>query len=77
MTGRAASERKQQQIKEELKQAKARYLDVFDNTSDLIQCLAADGAFHYTNRTWRKTLGYTKTEVKSLTLAVVLHPDSQ
>jgi diguanylate cyclase (GGDEF)-like protein/PAS domain S-box-containing protein len=53
-----------------------RYVDIFDNTSDLIQCLAPDGSFLYTNRTWRETMGYTEEEIKSLRLSDVLHPDS-
>jgi len=63
--------------KSELRESHERYIDVFDNTSDLIQCLAADGRFLYTNRAWRETMGYTEKEVESLTLTDVLHPDSQ
>lgn len=61
---------------EMLKRSDERYRDVFDNTSDLIQCVAPDGALIYTNRAWRETLGYTEEEVRSLRLADVLHPDS-
>ena len=64
------------QAENELKERKERYQDIFDNTSDLIQCLAADGSFLYTNRAWRDTMGYSEEEVKSLTLMDVLHPDS-
>ncbi|MFQ5644995.1 MAG: EAL domain-containing protein [Thiogranum sp.] len=63
--------------KSELHASRDYYLDVFDNTSDLIQCLAADGSFLYTNRAWRETMGYTEDEVRSLTLLDVLHPDSR
>ena len=59
-----------------LRASEERYLDIFDNTSDLIQCVSPDGSFSYTNRTWRETLGYTQQEVESLTLFDVLHPDS-
>lgn len=61
---------------ERLKRSQERYLDIFDNTSDLIQCVAPDGSFIYTNRSWRETLGYNEDDVRSLTLADVLHPDS-
>ena len=77
LSDRTASERKRLQTKDELKESRDRYLDVFDNTSDLIQCLAADGTFLYTNRAWREAMGYTEDEVRSLTLMEVLHPDSQ
>ena len=76
LSDRTASERKRLQTKDELKESRDRYLDVFDNTSDLIQCLAADGTFLYTNRAWREAMGYTEDEVRSLTLMEVLHPDS-
>ena len=60
----------------ELLESKERYRDIFDNTSDLIQCLAPDGYFLYTNRAWRETLGYSEEEVRRLHLTDVLHPDS-
>jgi len=59
-----------------LRRSEERYQDIFDNTSDLIQCVAPDGSFIYTNRTWRETLGYTEREVAQLNLMDVIHPDS-
>lgn len=69
-----ASARKR--IEDELRESRERYLDVFDNTSDLIQCLAPDGSFLYVNRAWRETMGYSEEEVRQLNLVDVLHPDS-
>ncbi len=69
--------RQQQAIGDNLLEVRERYQDIFDNTSDLIQCLAADGAFLYTNKTWREAMGYTEREVTSLNLLDVLHPDSR
>ena len=60
-----------------LRASEERYLDIFDNTSDLIQCVATDGKIIYTNRAWRETLGYNQQEVESLSLFDVLHPDSR
>ena len=77
LINRATAEQAQRRAKEKLKVNQEHYLDVFDNTSDLIQCLAADGSFLYTNRAWRETMGYTEDEVRSLTLLDVLHADSQ
>jgi len=74
---RAAKENSLLLKKSELRESHERYIDVFDNTSDLIQCLSADGRFLYTNRAWRETMGYTEEEVESLNLMDVLHPDSQ
>ncbi|MGA7799609.1 MAG: PAS domain S-box protein [Gammaproteobacteria bacterium] len=61
---------------EMLRNSEERFQDIFDNTSDLIQCVAPDGSFIYTNRTWRQTLGYTEREIAQLNLMDVLHPDS-
>lgn len=61
---------------EMLRRGEERYRDVFDNTSDLIQCIAPDGTFLYTNRAWREALGYTEEDIRSLRLVDVLHPDS-
>jgi len=62
----------QQQIDNE-----ERFLDIFNNTSDLIQCIAPDGSFIYTNNTWRKAMGYTREEAQSLNLMDVLHAESK
>jgi len=77
LLSRAAAEQTQRLVKETLRLSQEHYLDVFDNTSDLIQCLAADGSFLYTNRAWRETMGYTEDEARSLTLPDILHTDSQ
>lgn len=61
----------------EILESRERYLDVFENTSDLIQCVAPDGSFIYTNRSWREILGYDDVEISSLNLIDVLHPESK
>ncbi|WP_165922924.1 PAS domain S-box protein [Sulfurirhabdus autotrophica] len=63
-------------LEKKLRESEERYLDIFENTSDLIQCVATDGSFIYTNTTWRHTMGYTEEEVQSLNLLDVLHPES-
>ncbi len=73
---RANEENVRRLIEEELTESRERYLDIFENTSDLIQCLAPDGSFLYTNTTWRQAMGYTEKEVRSLNLVDVLHPES-
>ncbi len=76
LQARAAREEERRKVEQALRESRERYRDIFDNTSDLIQCLAPDGSFLYTNRAWRETLGYTEEEVKALHLTDVLHPDS-
>lgn len=73
---RAGQERVRRLMERRLRESEERYVDIFDNTSDLIQCLAPDGRLVYTNRTWRETMGYSEQEVQSLNLLDVLHPDS-
>ena len=72
----AEEERARRFLEKKLIESEERYLDIFDNTSDLIQCVAVDGSFIYTNNAWRKTMGYTEEETRSLNLLDVLHPES-
>lgn len=72
-----AEKKIQQATEKELLESRERYLDIFENTSDLIQCVAPDGSFIYTNRSWRESMGYNETEISSLNLVDVLHPDSK
>ena len=74
---RAEEEKARRLIEKKLLESEERYRDIFDNTSDLIQCIAPDGSFIYTNSAWRKTMGYTEQEVQSLNLLDVLHPESR
>lgn len=60
-----------------LLESEERYRDLFENASDLIQCVTADGSFVYVNRAWRETLGYSDTEVQTLNLFDVVHPNCQ
>lgn len=73
---RAEEEQARRLIEKKLIESEERYLDIFDNTRDLVQCIGPDGFFLYTNNAWRKTMGYTEQEVQSLSFLDVLHPDS-
>ena len=73
---RAGHERERRLMEKRLRESEERYVDIFDNTSDLIQCLGPDGRFLYTNRTWREVMGYSEDDLQSMTLLDVLHPDS-
>jgi diguanylate cyclase (GGDEF)-like protein/PAS domain S-box-containing protein len=72
----AEEETNRRLIEKKLIESEERYINVFDNTSDLIQCISPDGYFVYTNNVWRKTMGYTEQEVQSLSFLDVLHPES-
>ncbi|MEL7449612.1 MAG: PAS domain S-box protein, partial [Pseudomonadota bacterium] len=62
-------------VESALRASEERYRDLFDNANDLIQSVAPDGSFVFVNAAWRRTLGYTEDEVKSLRLDDILHPD--
>ena len=45
-----------------------RYRDLFENATDLIQGVDAEGKFIYSNKSWFKILGYTAAEREELTI---------
>lgn len=61
---------------QELRASAERYLNLFENASDLIQSVGPDGKFLYVNRAWKETLGYDEAEVGKLSIADVVPPDS-
>jgi diguanylate cyclase (GGDEF)-like protein/PAS domain S-box-containing protein len=73
---RARKSSEQHLLAEMLHTSDQRYRDLFDNTSDLVQCLSARGRFLYTNKAWRDIMGYSEEELKDLQLTDVLHSDS-
>jgi len=48
---------------------------LFENATDLIQSVAPDGRLLLVNRAWLNTLGYRASELASLTIFDVIHPD--
>ena len=74
---RAELKRLKSLAEQKLIESEERYLDIFNNTSDLIQCISPDGSFIYTNNAWRKAMGYTREEVQLLNLMDVLHPETK
>ncbi len=74
---RAEMKRQKSLAEQKLIESEERYLDVFNNTSDLIQCILPDGSFIYTNNSWRKAMGYSQEEVQLLNLMDVLHPETK
>lgn len=57
--------------------AQDRYLLLFDNANDLIQCVRNDGTFAYVNPAWLKTLEYTPDELPHLTYLDIIHPEER
>ncbi|MEO1054586.1 MAG: PAS domain S-box protein [Bacteroidota bacterium] len=59
---------------EAFKESEERYRDLFENSSDLIQSVSADGYFLYVNPTWLKTLRYNESELSHLFFLDIVHP---
>ncbi|NOZ80999.1 MAG: PAS domain S-box protein [DPANN group archaeon] len=51
------------------------YRDLAENISDMVQCVSPSGKLIYTNRAWRRILGYTSKEAEKMTLFDIIHPD--
>jgi PAS domain S-box-containing protein len=60
---------------EALRASEERYRDLFENATDLIQSVDADGGFQYVNEAWRRTLGYSSQEVDRMNIRDIIHPD--
>ncbi len=61
---------------QQLLDSEERFLNIFNNTSDLIHIIAPDGSFVYTNNAWRKSMGYSEAELVKLNIMDVTHPES-
>lgn len=53
------------------------YLEVFENITDIVQCVAPDGSFIFVNRAWREQLGYSHDEVAGLKIWNIIAPESR
>jgi PAS domain S-box-containing protein len=62
---------------EALQASEERYRDLFENASDLIQCVDTRGRILYANRAWHETLGYSREDLKVISLFDVIHPESK
>ena len=64
-------------IRNQLQESEQRLRDLFENASDLIFVIYVDGTFAFVNRKFLKTLDYSESEMMSLKLSDVVHPDQQ
>lgn len=67
----------QKQIIAELSKSEQQYRTAFEDANDLIHCVDAEGYFLYTNRLWRKTLGYADDEIRGMKIFDIVDPEYQ
>lgn len=60
---------------QQLIESEEKYRDLFENASDLIQSIDSKGNIIYVNNAWKKALGYTNKEIKSLNIFKIIHPE--
>ena len=58
------------------RESERRYREIIENAHDIIQSTKPDGTLAFVNHAWHETLGYTKTDLHSLKLFDIIHPDS-
>lgn len=59
----------------ELAESEERYRDLFENATDLVQIVAPNGQVLYANPAWMETLGYNSSDIDSLTIFTIVHPE--
>lgn len=57
-------------------ESEKKYRDLFENSSDLIQSIDADGNILYVNKAWLQTLGYTESESRKLNIKDIISGES-
>lgn len=61
----------------DLKESEAKYRELFDNSTDIIQSVDPNGNILYVNDSWKSTLGYSDDEWMSMNFMDIMQPDSQ
>jgi PAS domain S-box-containing protein len=62
---------------EKLRESRQQIQTLLEASNIIIQHIAADGRFLYTNRAWHTTLGHTAEEMARMTVFDVVHPESR
>ncbi|BDV43920.1 histidine kinase [Geotalea uraniireducens] len=66
----------EKRLLEALREKEGLYQLILDSASDLFQSIAPDGRFYFVNRAWKDALGYSDSDLESLTVFDIIHPDS-
>lgn len=54
---------------------KNRFLDLIENTNEIVQCVDRNGKFVYVNKSWIKKLGYSKKEALEINFPKIIRRD--
>ena len=64
-------------VEDALRESEERCRSLVDCTQEIVQSVSPDGHFIFVNKAWHNALGYTRKDLKSLTLQDIIHPDSR
>jgi len=67
--------RQLREAKSELIERELIYSNLFENASDLIQCVDINGKFIFVNKAWREHLGYNEVDVRGMTIQDIIVPE--
>lgn len=60
-----------------LAESERNYRDLFENTTDLIQCIDMEGRFIYVNDAWKRNLEYSEEDLLDRSFLDMIHPDDR
>ncbi|OCQ94382.1 adenylate/guanylate cyclase [Oscillatoriales cyanobacterium USR001] len=66
---------KRKEAEEALRESEEKMRDLFENATDLIDSVGADGHFLYVNKAWIDTLGYSEVELAEMKIDQILDPE--
>ena len=59
-----------------LRESEERFRSLFESTLDMIQIIRPDGSFLHVNPAWKKILGYSDDDIRTMSVFDIFHPDS-
>ena len=62
-------------LEAQARESEARFRNIFDNSTDLLQSVDALGGFVQVNPAWKRLLGYTEADLKHLNLFDIVAPE--
>src|SRR5262249_21921106 len=62
---------------QQLRESEARFRDLFEHSTDMIQSVNPDGVYLYVNPAWQRATGYSEEEARTFTVFDIIHPDDR